>query len=468
MSILNENRFNEVFNTRFKPATPMRDTRFETWVVEQLNIAEMLGEVSQVPVMTADTEVVRRLRRDHERDKKLQSLDTAVMGVIAAGLNRERDFSLAIRGDDDGPYARFAFDDDTITVTVASNYNHVEPKDSLFAAELSLLEWLSVKTDFYGRTLFLKSWPRDTDIVSIANAVALPLVHVFNSLRDGAITVVHTVEASELLEQAATRGRGVLGQLDFSHIPELAHQSAGAFAALHPSDTTPVHETKLGLLNIATAYEIAADHDDEVGLQTLSALKDDLEFRARYIEESMASVRALLADESLSESTELFDRMFLQAFSSVISTAIHNKSTVLVMDRGSLRRDSVEDARENITAASPCLIAGFLLEYDATREGYSVFYRDAGFAFDYETLEPFSGARPPLTTVTFDADTDQQHIVDALAHLALARGERGPDADISAWFNTNTSFYVLSEGGYRDLDSAWHQETEILRDQIGA
>jgi hypothetical protein len=454
--------FGRVFNPRFFGDIPTWGDAFGSIAAVRLEHGETIDEIGRDFVIAPDSAVVRRLRRDAVRDEKLRTLDTALTATIAIGLQLGENFSVAVSGKNDGPYASFDIDVDTVTVTLASNYDRVEPKESLFAAELSLLEWMGVTTDFFKRRLFLKSWPSETDLAAIAGAVALPLVYVFDSLRDTEAVILHSIHGSHLLDQAFREHRGVIGMPDLTHIKALARDHQDAYRALQLSNTTPEQETKLGLLNVATAYDVAAEHDDEVGLQALSALKDDLEFRQSYLDDEIAAVRELLEDGGELDLRERCDMLFRMAFENTISLAVSNESTVLVMDRARLRRGVDADTPENISPISPCLVGGFLLRFDQERGGYTISLRDAGEDFDFETFEPTGEVSVPLTTLEFAPRTPPIDVTTYLGGLALSRCRNDVGGDLTERYNTGMLFHVLSEGGYTALDQRWREGIQVL------
>lgn len=469
MTESSEALFKRVFDPQFRGDLVALDGEFGSPIATKARLAMSQGQPEPLDIYADDRAVVRRLRRNPEHDAKLRALDTALKAVIALGLKNQHEFSVGIKREDAGPIAIVNQAPGRIEVTMSSNYDLVEPKDSLFAAQLSLLEWTGIRTDFLGKYLFRKVWHKDSDPVAVATAIALPLVYVFNSLRDGGAVIFHTVEDSAALAQAEETF-AIVKTAEYTYIHSFMTDYFDQLDAVEASNTTPQHETKLALLNISEAYQIAGDNDDEVGLQALSQMLDDLNVRASYVDTAMRDVRAFVDSEPVHIPNDRLDRLYEEALDETISMCLIKRESFLVLDRGTLREGHPDDKLSKITKDSACLMAGVLVQFDDTTEHYHVYYREGVFELDenFNDVIAVSGTGAHLVHLTFDRDQFHVQVGLELIRLLKRRNITAVDGQPLKRYNTDLHFYPLPPLTSSTMDLVWRDRIQRLTDELDA
>lgn len=467
MAKLNDELFNRVFDPQHRGDLVALEGEFGSPIATAARLAISQGQPEPLNIYADDRAVVRRLSRSPEHDAKLRALDSALIAVIALGLKNQSEFSVGIKREDAGPIAIINQAPGRIEVTLSSNFDLVEPKDSLFAAQLSLLEWTGIRTDFLGKYIFRKVWHKDSDPIAVAAAIALPLVYIFNSLRDGGAVIYHTVEDSAVLAHAQ-ESFAMVKTDEYTYIRAFISDYFDELDAVEASDTTPQHETKLALINISTAEQVAAENEDEVGMQALSQMRDDLNFRASYVDEAMMDVRELVSAEPVSDLTERFDRLFEEALDEATGMAFINRESFLMLDRGKLRDGHPDDQLSKISKDSPCLTAGILVQYDRAAGYYNLYYREGLIDLDenFESRYAISGMGSYLVHIAFDHDQFNVQVGTEFMKIVMQRNITEVEGQPLKEYNTDLHFYPLPPTTSDMMDLVWRDRIMRLTDEL--
>jgi hypothetical protein len=238
----------------------------------------------------------RYLSPNVELQQKQRAADNWLALVIAFGLARHGNITLALvqDGEAGGPYLDITSNGEFIEASIVSNYGMLEPKENWFQAVMSLYEWTSIPTSILSTRLYRKVWPVGFSPVVLGSAIAEILVFVFDALRAGSFSILVSFPDEPVFDL-------IPPHLFVAAIGANDTFAREAIAATRELEMIPAmsvraepEELKLGAVSVSAAYEIAADHGDEVGMDSLKQLMNDIEYRATYSAETRFALETLL------------------------------------------------------------------------------------------------------------------------------------------------------------------------------
>ena len=273
------------------------DTRLDSALVREGETAVRSGGSIPRSCYSPFDGFTRYLSPNLELQAKQRAADNWLALVIANGIARHGKITLALVQDAGagGPYLDITSNSEFVEASLISNFALLEPKENWFQAVMSLYEWTSIPTSILSTRIYRKVWPVGFSPVVLGSAIAEMLVFVFDALRAGSFSIL------------VSNANGPL----FNVVPEnlvvdaigvndtFAQQAIAATRRLemYPTMSTrsEAEELVLGASAIPEAYDIAADNDDEVGMDTLKQLMNDLKFRATYANDTRNLLDDLLA-----------------------------------------------------------------------------------------------------------------------------------------------------------------------------
>jgi hypothetical protein len=228
--------------------------------------------------------------------EKQRAADNWLALVIAFGLARHGKITLALiqDGDAGGPYVDITTTGEFVEASLVSNFRLLEPKENWFQAVMSLYEWTSIPTSILSTRIYRKVWPSGFSPVVLGSVIAEILVFVFDALRAGSFSILVSFAEDPLF--GVVPSNLYVDAIDvndtFAQQAIAATRRLDMFPAMSPR--SEAEELALGANSVPEAYDIAADNDDEVGMDTLKQLMSDLEFRATYANETRFALESLL------------------------------------------------------------------------------------------------------------------------------------------------------------------------------
>lgn len=224
---------------------------------------------------------VRRLKADPERTTRLQNFDVYLTTTLARLMDTRDTFFTALWRADSagGPYISFVKKADKYEVTLMSNYRKLEKREQWFAAALSLFEWYAADTGFLGVKLFRKSWSLDNDPVEIASAISLAVTYVLDGLASECALIQIPRLQDEIFEEEYRKGQlnPVVDDASMGWRLIKEANSNGFYPTV--SQYRAGMDSLISQHNLRDAIDIAAENDDELGMNSLEQLLEDVQKR---------------------------------------------------------------------------------------------------------------------------------------------------------------------------------------------
>jgi len=229
-----------------------------------------------------------------------QAFDGLLTFLIARGLGTTRDFSVILYQEGDnarwlgGPWLGVHTTDTHVEVSLMSNHQFLEHKESWFSATLSLFEWMNLPTGGVANRIYRKVWESPIDLVDVAAACSLVLLHVFQCLRVPQLAILTTLTHDPIFRVLPEEWQIHHGVKDFTLSQRYADETRSRGMIPLASKSNPRNESNESLRNIERAEQLAASVDDMVGIETLADVKARVQRRSGYEAHMVAEVRLAL------------------------------------------------------------------------------------------------------------------------------------------------------------------------------
>jgi hypothetical protein len=243
-------------------------------------------------------EIPERLYKFPNYDRKLRpsdselyaesALDGLLTFLLARGLGTNRDFSVMVYEESEdlhsqgGPWLGVHTSDTHVEVSLMSNYQSLEHKESWYSATLSLFGWTTLPTGGLSGRLYRKVWDSPVDLVDVAAACSLVLLHVFQCLRVPTVAILTTLTHDPIFRALPKEWQIHDGVKDFTLSRRYSEETRSAGMVPNPSLVGLRDESRDSLANIERAEQIAASVDDMVGIETLADVKSRVQRRIGY------------------------------------------------------------------------------------------------------------------------------------------------------------------------------------------
>ena len=243
---------------------------------------------------------VRKLRPSDSDLYEEQALDGLLTFLLARGLGTTRDFSVVIyqEGEDTrwlgGPWLGVHTNDTHVEVSLMSNHQALEHKESWFSAALSLFGWTTLPTGGVASRIYRKVWDAPVDTVDIAAACSLVLLHVLQCLRAPKVAILTTLTHDPIFRALPKEWQIHEGVKDLTVSRRYAEETRSQGMIPSPTGLDPRDESKDSLGNIEKAEQIASSVDDMVGIETLADVKRRVQRRIGYEAHMTSEVRLAL------------------------------------------------------------------------------------------------------------------------------------------------------------------------------
>jgi hypothetical protein len=242
----------------------------------------------------------RKIRLSDSELLREKSADSILTFLIAAGIEMGHDFSLVIYQESEdlswlgGPWLEVHSTATRVEVSLMSNHQHLEYKESWFSATLSLFAWTTLPTGGAANRLYRKVWESPVDPVGLAAACSLVLLHVFQCLRVPRLALVTTLTDDSIFSALPTDWQIRHGVRDLTLSHRYATKTRSQGMVPPPTRVDPVNESSEALISIERAEGIADSMDDMVGIETLADVRSRVQRRTGYEEQMCREVRLVL------------------------------------------------------------------------------------------------------------------------------------------------------------------------------